>query len=432
MSAANAASLDNALSAAYKNNPSLKAGRSELKATDETASQAFSGWLPTATFTKERGREEGTFGTRPESSTITDSEVFRLSQPLFKGGETISQMHRAKNLVKSGRYTLQSREQDILLEAVTAYMDVVRDEKVLEISKNNESVLHKHLQATQERFDLGEVTKTDTSQAKARLSRSVSDKIVAEGQLASSKAAYHKVILEKAVDIKAPKVIPEVPDSLEGVLAEAKKNSPDILSRKFGEKVAKNEVGIFTARILPDASLNVSSRKDKGSLNFGGSDIETDAVTVSVTIPLYQSGAEYSRVRQAKHTENTRRFELEDAKNIVEADAIRAWQQLQVSIATIAASQENVKAATVALSGVQQEAEVGSRTTLDVLDAEQELFIAKTDLVRAKRNQVVAVYSILGVMGQLTAQSLGLNVPHYNPEKHYKSVRFKPFGLGID
>lgn len=427
-----AASLSDALIASYKNNPSLKAERSNLKATDENASQAFSGFLPTASFTKERGRESGHFGTRPEAATLTDNETFQLSQPLFKGGETISQVHRANNLIKAARYTLQLREQQVLLDAVTAYMDVVRDEKVLKISKNNEEVLQKHLQATQERFELGEVTRTDVAQSEARLSRATSDRILAEGQLEASRATYKRVILENPVAVSSPKNIPDVPNNLDKVLSVAFKQSPALLKSTFDEKTAKNEVGIFTARLLPDASLNVTSRRDAGGISFAGSELDSDAVTVRVTVPLYQSGAEYSRIRQAKQTESARRYDVDNTRNTVRENAIRAWQQLQVTNATIKSSESTVRAAKVALDGVQQEADVGSRTTLDVLDAEQELFVAKTDLVRAKHNQVVATYSLLGAMGQLTASSLGLKVETYDPVKHYEAVRYRPFGLGVD
>lgn len=430
--ALHATSLDEALIAAYKNNPALKAGRSDLKATDENASQAFSGWLPTARFSKERGKESGHIGARRDSTAMTDSEVWQVSQPLFRGGETYSQMKRANNLIHSGRYTLQQREQQVLLDAVTAYMDVVRDDKVFRISKNNENVLRKHLQATKERFELGEVTRTDVAQAEARLSRAISDKILAEGNLEISRASYRRVVLENPAILEAPRVIPEVPNSLDEVVSRALKDNPAILKSQFDQKAAKNDVNILTARLLPSASLNLASRKEDGGVSLGGSTLESDSISVNVNVPLYQSGAEYSRVRQAKHTVNSRDFQVNDTQNTVRENAVRAWQQLQVAIATIQSSEENVKATKIALDGVQQEADVGSRTTLDVLDAEQELFIAKTDLVRAKHNQLVAVYSVLSVMGQLTAPSLGLKVDHYDPEAHYKSVRFLPFGLWIN
>lgn len=429
---AHAASLEDALTAAYNKNPQIKAGRSNLKATDETASQAFSGWLPSASFSKERGREEGHIGARPDGSTITDVETFRISQPLFRGGETVAQMHRAGNLSDAGYYNLKQIEQQVLLDAVTAYMDVIRDEKVLKISRNNGRVLKKHGQAIKDRFDLGEVTRTDVAQSDARFSRATSDQILAEGNLEASRATYRRVVLEEPVDLRAPERIPEIPATLDEVIAIALKDNPTYLRSQYEQKAANNDVHIQESRLLPSAAINATSRREEGGLNLGGAEFKNDAVTVNLTVPLYQSGAEYSRVRQAKHTENVRKFNMDDTLNNVRQDAVRAWQQLQVALATIESSQDNASAARIALDGVQEEADVGSRTTLDVLDAEQELFVAKTDLIRAKHNHIVAVYSLLAVMGRLDAASLGIDSDHYDARRHYKAVRFKPFGLGID
>lgn len=429
---AEAATLKQALETAYQHNPLLRSERESLKATDENASQAFSGWLPTASFTKSIGDERATVGARPESSDHLDNDTLQVTQPLFQGGRTIANMKRAKHQIVSGQASLRDREQRVLLESVTAYMDVLRDTKVLNISKNNEEVLRKHLEATKDRFDLGEVTRTDVAQAEARLSRATTDRIVAFGNLEASRATYKRVIGEEPVDLVYPKELPVIPGTLEEVMKVSLEQNPLLLEQIQNVKVAKYEVNALEANILPKVTFDIISRRDEGGVNFGGVDVDTDQFLVNAQVPLYQSGAEYSRVRQAKQTEKSREYFMNDTRNTVVENAIRAWEQFNVAESTIVSSEDTVRANRVALDGVQQEADVGSRTTLDVLDAEQELFVARTNVIRAKRDKAVANYALLSVMGGLHAKSLGLEVPVYDPLEHYQKVRFQPIGLSAD
>ena len=428
---AHALTLKESLVLAYKHNPLLRSERANLRATDETASQAFSGWLPTATFTHERGKENSKIGNAPQNSFITETRTFQLVQPLFKGGATVASMKRSKAVIAAGQQALLETEQQVLLQSVTAYMDVFRDKKVTEISKNNENVLQEHLDATKERFDLGEVTRTDVAQAQARVSRAITDRILAEGNLEASRATFKRVIGEDASDLSYPEILPEIPENIGQVLEMALATNPTLKQTEHSYQAAARDVQTLNAALLPTVSFNIVSRRDEGNVTFQGSNFDTDTFTFNTQIPLYQSGSEYSRIRQSKHAKQQRHYLVDEARNTVVETVIRAWEQYQVALATIKSSEDTATANEIALEGVTQEAEVGSRTTLDVLDAEQELFVARTDVIRARRNEIVAIHSLQSVIGKLNAETLALDTPIYNPNKHYNDVRFQTLGLGI-
>lgn len=425
-----AASLQEALETTYKTNPELAAERSNLASVDEQASQAFSGWLPSATFGYDKGHEKVEVGARPEESDSTTSTTWRIQQPIFNGGRTVALTHRATQQIKASRAALQQTEQRVLLNAVTAYMNVIRDHDVLELSRNNVSVLEKHLEITKERFRLGEVTRTDVAQAEARLASAISDRTQAEGQFSTSQANYKRVVGVAPSNPIAPTALPVLPTNLDEVIARAKANNPAVKRAKYSLEVAHYEVNANAAELLPDVALVGTKRSDDGFAAYGGQDYDSETIALNVSVPLYQSGIEYSRIRQAKETKQQRKFLLDDADNSATEDAISAWENYQVAKATIVSTQSSAEAAQVALDGVTQEADVGSRTTLDVLDAEQELFVAKSSLIRAKRNEIVSMYNLQSVMGVLTAGDLKLNVPVYDPEKHYDNVKYKVIGLG--
>ncbi len=425
-----AATLQEALETTYKTNPELAAERSNLASIDEQAAQAFAGWLPTATFGYDKGHEKVEIGSRPEQSDSTTAMTWRIQQPIFNGGRTVALTHRATQAIKASRATLQVTEQRVLLDAVTAYMNVIRDHDVLELSRNNVSVLEKHLEITQERFRLGEVTRTDVAQAEARLASAISDRTQAEGQFSTSQATYKRVVGVAPSNPVSPTVLPALPTTLDEAIARAKAYNPIVKRAKYSLEVAHYDVNANVAELLPDVALVGTKSDDDGFAAYGGQDYSSETIALNVTVPLYQSGTEYSRIRQAKETKQQRKFLLDDADNSAVEDAISAWENYQVAKATIVSTKASADAAQVALDGVTQEAEVGSRTTLDVLDAEQELFVAKSNLIRAKRNEIVAMYNLQAVMGVLTAGDLKLNVPIYDPEKHYDDVKYKFIGVG--
>lgn len=420
--------LSKALAKAYEFNPELKSFRSRLKAIDEQVPQARAGWLPTVTADYSRGEDRETIGTRDEVKLKPETKALTVTQPIFNGGETLARTDRALAAVEVGRSDLRDAEQQVLLNAVKAYAEVVRSKEVLELSINNEQVLGEQLQATQERFDLGETTRTDVAQSEARLARATSDKIRAEGELKVARANYLRIIGEEAGMVSMPAKLPAIPKNLEEALAIGLERNPTLKSTEFNQQIADSDVDASFATLLPDVNLQGRLTRREESSSTLPQDIDNDSVLLNVSIPLFQSGAEYSRIRANKRTREQRREQYEDTRNRTVEQVTSTWRDIETARASIKANKSTVESAQIALEGVRQEAEVGSRTTLDVLDAEQELFLSRVNLVAAQAREVTAVYSHLAAIGHMNADSLGLAVPTYNPEEHYKDVRFQFIG----
>lgn len=423
-------SFSDALVATYKNNPQIKAERQRQRATDEDVAQAISGFRPTAEAGYAKGRQRTAFGGSGWSYGDTENKNLTVRQPIFRGGGTLSSYNAAKQRVRAGQNQLLGTEQQVLLDAIAAYMDVVRATSILELSRNNEDVLDKQLGASKERFDVGEVTRTDVAQSEARLSNARTNVISAEGQLISAMAAFERTVGYKPEGtLTQPEKLPELPATLEEALAQARAANPDLLASIHAAKSANYDVWTNKSSLLPQVSLVGSMSRQKGAGVLGTSDFDQDAIGLEVRIPLYQSGAEYSRVREAKSLARQRKFQQFDTQLAVEQSVTRAWEQLETAIATIKTREEQINAADVALEGVRQEQEYGARTVLDVLDAEQELFNAKTNLVQAQRDRVVAAYGLLLTLGKLTPTYLDLPVKQYDPEEHYDDVKWLPAGF---
>lgn len=425
---AHALSLKDTLESAYNTNPTIKAERENLGATDERVAQAVSEFRPTVTADYSRGRQNISFGGAPEEYSDKETRQLTVEQPIFDGFGSVSRYKAAKFQVYAGREQLTAVTQDILLQAVTSYMDVLRDRIVLDLSKNNVGVLNKQLGASEDRFDVGEVTRTDVAQSKARVSRAISEEAQADGALKSSIATFKRVVGVAPETLHEQKMIPELPTTLEQAIAIAQDSNPALQRANFTQKALNKRVNANKAAVLPSVALQAYMRREEGAGVTGGNDYDNDVVSLNVNVPLYQSGAEYSRVREAKQNYQRAKYNAIDANNETTERVTRAWENLQSSIASIQANESAIDAATIALDGVKQEQQYGARTVLDVLDAEQELFSARVNLVRAQRNKLVAAYTLLAEMGQLNAQTLGLDVPLYNPKEHYKRVKYKPIG----
>ena len=430
--AAQAASLYEALATAYASNPTLEAARAQLRATDEGVPQVLSEWRPTVLGTAQGGHEWDNQNkpvpplnqeTNPRSYGVT------VRQPIFDGFGTVAGTSLAENQVQAGRAQLADTEQTVLLNAVTAYMNVVRDASVLELNRNNEKVLDRQLEATQARFDVGELTRTDVAQAQARLQGAVAARIQSEGQLTASQAIYRQVVGEDPVDVKMPDGAPlTLPSSREESVAMSR-GAPDVRSAEFQERAAKDDIDVQFSDMLPTVSVEGSWQRQQ---DVGQRDSETDVGSVigQVTIPLYQAGAPDSRVRQSKQRYMQSRRLTDEALRAAEQESVNAWAALQTVIAQRRSFEEQVRANEIALEGVQQEQEVGARTILDVLDAQQELLNAQVSLVSTQTDHVVAEYRLLASGGGLTAQNLNLNVEYYDPAQHYDKVRNKFIGTG--
>lgn len=423
-----AQTLQEALAQAYLNNPTLDAERAELRATDELVPQALSGWRPSleaaGEFGVERSDSRAVSGGEATSTRQPGSVQLSIVQPLYRGGRTVASTNRAENLVQAQRGTVLSTEQQVLLDAATAYLDVVRDQAVLELNVNNEQVLSRQLQANRDRFEVGEITRTDVSQAESRLAGSIASRIQAEGLLSASRAVYTRIIGSPPGSLEAPTPTFTLPSSLEEAIELALANNPNVVSAEFAEAAARDSIDVVRGEQFPEASLRGDlTRSWEPTSTISRSD--GAALTAQIRVPLYQSGAVSSRVREARQIANQRRIEIEETRRAVRENAIRAWVALKTAQASIDSRRSQVRAAEIALEGVRQEAAVGARTTLDTLDAEQELLDARVNLVQAQRDEIVAAFQVLTATGQLTAQQLQLPVDYYEFDEHYRNVRHK-------
>jgi len=417
-----AETMQEALVAAYQNNPTLVAQRAALRALDENVPQALSGWRPTVALTGSAGRAKDwrdPFADQVRTPVTGDLSV---TQTIYNFGRTAAATESAESLIKSGRSRLTSTEQQILLQTITAYMDVVRDTALRDLNRNNEQVLRRQLDAANDRFRVGEITKTDVSQAEARLSRATADRIQAEGNLTASRANYRRVVGHTPHELAPPMPQPQLPSSDDEAMALAQDLNPDLLTSKYTEEASKHDVDAAFSNLLPIISV-VGDLNHADETATRGLSIDTASIVARVTVPLYQSGSEYSIVRQRKETANQRRIEIDDTFRQVRQSVTRAWEALGTARANIIARKQQVRSSEVSLDGVTQEAQVGSRTTLDVLNAEQEALDAKAALVTAQRDEYVAAFTLVAAVGQLTAERLALPVKSYDPAAHYQKVR---------
>ena len=428
---ASAQTLEEALSAAYSNNPSLAAARAALRATDEQVPQALSGWRPTLSI----NGSAGTAAIRSPSSTGTNKGQHRdprsvditVEQPLYQGGRTVAATRGAENRVEAARARLSSTEQAVMLDAVNAYMNVVRDQAVLELRVNNEQVLRRQLQATEDRFQVGEVTRTDVYQAEARVAGATADRIQAEGDLEISRAQYRNIVGEAPGRLQPPPVPADMPADVNAAIGSALASNPNVLAAGFDERASADGVNQVRGELLPSVTASASASKDYDSIGEH-TRVTTYEARVAVSVPLYQSGSVYSRLRSARQTVVENRQNLEAERRAAIEAVTRQWETLATARAAIESFRSQVTANEIALDGVRREAAVGSRTILDVLNAEQELLDSRVNLVGAQRDQIVAIYGVKSASGVLTARALDLPVDYYDPEEHYREVRDKWFG----
>ncbi len=435
VSSAEAESLRRALARAYLKNPQLGAERARQRATDEQVPQALSGWRPTVTANGDYGylrdkvitrtsRSEN--GRQPRGYSIT------LNQPVFEGMRTYFGTLQAEANVKAGRQTLLNVQQTVLLDGVTSYMNVIRDRTIVSLRRKNVAVLKEQLRASQARFNVGEITRTDVAQARARLSQSQSNLAVAKSNLAASAAFYVRVFGVKPRKLYYPKrTLARLPKSLKAAVRVAEEQNPTVLAASFTEIAARFAIKVARGNLLPTLSLQAQySRRERDSTTLFKN--EQGTVVGSLTVPLYQAGTVYSQIRQAKQTANQRRLQILDARRQVRQNVVTSWNNIIAAHEAIRAAREQVSANELAFSGVKQEALVGSRTTLDVLDAEQELVDSRVSLVQAQRELIVARYQLLASIGRLTANDLNLGINRYDPKANYLRVRDKLFGGDIN
>lgn len=428
--------LAEALVATYSYNPALLAERAKLRATDEGVPQALSGWRPQVVMAGTAGYGDGLtreFLQGSNQKLPTDRDVATaqatVTQPLYTGGRVNATVHRAKNAVFAERANLIAQEESAFTDTVNAYVGVIQARQVAEIQRNNEQVLSQQLQATQDRFRVGEITQTDVAQAQAALASATATRLTAEGSQRTAEAAYLRAVgTAPPADLVAPQALKLPIRSEQDAARTAGDNNPAVISALFTEAGARNAVDAAFGALLPQVSLQGQAFQ---SNNAGSRSLQSNGyeVLAQLSVPIYQGGQEYSAVRQARETVTQQERLVSDARRTAVQNAVQAWQTLQAARASSDSSRAAVQASRVALEGEQRQALVGTATTLDVLIQQQNLLNARVSLVQNLANIVTASYSVASAIGRLTASDLGLPVTHYNDTAYYEAVKNKWFGL---
>ncbi|MCO6417416.1 TolC family outer membrane protein [Siccirubricoccus sp. KC 17139] len=438
-SAARAQTLAEALAMAYANNPTLLSARANLRAVDENVPQALAGWRPTVTINSTTSAADVHVRSRTNDLVSTghfERGIYQngitITQPVFRGGRTVASTRRAENQVLAQRARLLATEQQVMQDTVTAYVAVIRDQELLRLNINNEQVLSEQLRATNERFRVGEITRTDVAQAESRLAGARSSRSQAEGNLQISRATFQRLVGAVPQRLTAPQPLRQPVTTAQEAAQAAATNNPTVVAALFDEAGARDNINIQISQLLPQISVQGTAQRSDNSLVSTADQLRStySQVTANVTVPIYQGGAEYSAVRQARQSAQQARQVVDEQRRTVVQAATQAFEQLQSSKAQVDAVRAQIRAAEIALDGVQREAIVGSRTTLDVLNAEQELLNARTSLVQALSTVVSQSYTLAAAIGRLTALDLGLAVEPYDARAYYNAVRNRWIGLG--
>ncbi len=431
--------LSEALAATYSYQPALQAERAKLRATDESVPTALSGWRPTVILQGQAGYGDGlarsySFISNQYLKTPLTRDVATatatLTQPIYTGGKVQANVNHAKNADMAERANLIVQEEQSFTDTVNAYVGVIQAQQLLQLNVNNEQVLAKQLQATNDRFRVGEITRTDVAQAEAALAGATASRETAEGNLQTARATYLRVIgFQAPADLVEPQPLKLPVKSEKDVAALAAANNPTVIMALFNNAAAKDQVDIAFSQLLPQVSLQAQMFQQN---NSAGADQQTNGylVTANVSVPLYQGGSEYSGVRQARQSQQQASRLVDDSRRTAVQNAVQAWETLIAARASADSTRAAIRANEVALEGVEREAIVGSRTTLDVLNAEQALLNSQTTLVQNLSQLITASYSVASAIGRLTARDLNLPVPLYDDTAYYNAVKNKWFGLG--
>jgi outer membrane protein len=439
-----AETIEAALARAYQGNPQLNAQRAIVRQTDEGVAQALSGYRPTLSATATLGEQYSNVtqvipplppglpnGIEFSAKGYTTPKSVGVSgqQTLFNGDQTANKVRAAESQVSAARETLRMMEESVLLSAATVYMDMSRDSANLEVQQNNIRVLQRTLQDTRNRFSAGQVTSTDVAQAEAQLAAGEATLHAAESTLMTTRANYRRVIGNDPEHLSAASAVDRLsPPTLAAAITVGSAQNPSVTAALYGVDVAQLQVKIAEGALWPTLALQGSVQQQSyPSLLMPNLFVGT--AQLSLTVPLYQGGAEYSAIRLDKETVGQQRLNVDQVRDQIRANVVQAWGQLQAAKAQIEAAIRQNDAAERALKGVRDEALAGQRTTLDVLNAEQALVNARVALIIAQHDRVVASYSLLSAVGRLSAEGLGLPVTIYDPSIHYQQVRDAWFGL---
>jgi len=419
---ANADTLAAALASAYETNPELLAQRAVTRQVDESVPQALSGYRPAI---------GATVGFKGNADNFhDDGQVFTaggvITQPIYTGGQTKAAVSASENAVLAARAQLRAAENTVMVNVVTAYANVLAFQRVVELTTNQVKVLGRELQASKDRFEVGDLTRTDVAQSEARLSRSQSGLITSQGLLSVAREAYLRVVGRLPLDLAPMPPLPTLPGTPGQAVDIADRNNPSLVAARFSEAAARYNVRQLEGQRLP----TVAASAGLGYANYSGAttsvpngDYFTQNIGVSATVPLYQAGAVGSIIRQAQELRSQRLEQITATERVVVEATTNSFSNVETARATISSAEVGVQANTLALEGVKQENQVGSRTLLDVLNAEQELLTSQVDLVQAKRDEYVASYQLLASMGLAEASVLQVPVAPYDSTANGKRVR---------
>ena len=441
LTSARADTIEAALVRAYQNNPQLNAQRAQVRATDENVPQALSGYRPKVSITASAGEQytdsNTTSGGSPTAIVRTEfhginpprSAGMTITQMLYNGQQTANKTRAAESQVSGSREALRVLEQTVLLSAATIYMDYLRDAAIVEVQRSNTRVLEQTLKQTRDRFNVGEVTRTDVAQSEAQLAAGKTQQLTAESNLTTTRSNFRRIIGNEPENLAPGSPVDRfLPPNLPGSIELGLTQNPNVTAAMFGIDVNYLQVKVNEGALLPTVSLQAAVQQSYEQTltiyrSFGASAI------AQVAVPIYQGGAEYSLIRQSKETLAQQRLNLEMVRDQTRANVVTAWGQLVAGKAQVASAQSQVTASEIALNGVREEAKAGQRTTLDVLNAQQALVNARVALVTAQHDRVVASYSVLNSVGRLAPQVLGLATNIYDASMHYQQVRDSWYGI---
>lgn len=429
---ASAQTLSEAFAAAYANNPTLQAERANLRATDEGVPTALAGWKPTVTVSGSAGYIQGSIISNSQSlgqNRDAAQVAGTITENIYNGGGTKAQTAQARAKVKAERANLINIEQQVFQSVVQAYVTVIEDQQLLALAINNANVLKEQLKATQDRFSVGEITRTDVAQSESALAQAEAQVQTAKGNLKTAQAQFVAVVGLQPKKLTPPQPL-ALPVSNKAQVAQiAAANNPAVVQAKFTQAASADGVDVAWSKLMPQLSLQgqVYKQINQSQSNYISNGAE---VVANLTVPLYQGGAEYSAIRQAVQQREYARQQVELQQRTAIQNAEQYWETLVATRATISSTRAEIAANQIALDGTEREAIVGSRTTLDVLNAQQLLLQSQVTLVQNLANLVIASYNVAGAMGRFTARDIGLHVPLYDDNAYYNAVKDAWIGTG--
>jgi len=414
--------LVDALSHAYTNNPIINSKRAELRSLDENVSAASSKFFPSIEVLGSYSENNLEYGGLEKVTTNPLVGSISINQNIFTGGKLINDRLSAVNLVAAGRQSLRDSEQNILFLAAKAYFNYLKTEQIVKLQQNNYEVLKERLEATKIQFEVGELTLTDVAQAEARMSLAQSNLADARSLLKGSEADYRSLIGLNPNNLDQWNNALRIPENESYAISLALKNNPTLKYNEKIERSSRYNVGSQKSMLSPRLSIKGEYIYAEDQSFLMPDDIDQYQLTGQVKIPIFYGGLNWSNIRKAQELNAIDKYLIIDAKRKIKGYVKTSYAEYNASILRISSTEKQVNATEIALEGVKQEFELGTRTTLDILDAEQEYLDARVSLIEARNDSNITIFLLSYYLGTLTPENLSLNVQNYNPNKNYKKV----------